>query len=713
MSIFVLSAIVNGLTSLILAVLVYLKSRKFFVNKIFIFFCLSVTLWSFFYFFWQIAVDKTSALFWSRALMGSAIFIPIFYLHFVHAFLEIKTERSKIIIILAYTFSLIFLIIDFTPYFIADVRPELSFPFWPTPAPLFNVFLPVWFFLVVYSTYLLVKFYKISSTIKKNQIKYILIGTILGYIGGSTNYFLWYGIPIMPYGNILASVYVGTVAYAIVKHHLMDIKIALRRSSVFLASVSLVIIMAAAIKYVFDNWFSYYSVFGRPLILITAVFIFPPLKNKFYGLANKYFFSSLYDSGEVIAALSERLRSTLTAEKIYEYIYGALAGAFHAKAFNILIYNEKTKRYTAQYNNDFNLDSKKGLPEDKVLTRMFIKKNQPIITEDADSMDELRGNKTIALLKKTGIEILAPLNVKDKTIGLIALGKKESGDMYNDDDLKVLETAGAQAAIALENALLYKESKNFGVKLEKEVERATRDLRQANEQLKKLDAAKSEFISIASHQLRTPLTVIKGYISMMLDGNFGVLTGPEKESLEKVFSSNERLIQLVENLLDVSRIESGQFEFSFKQADLNKLVADAADKLAGEAKEKNLILEYKPPAKPLPLLKLDQEKIKQVILNLIDNGIRYTKQGSVIITLELLKNKVKFCVSDSGMGIAPEDMINMFKKFSRGSGTSLVYTEGVGLNLYVARITIEAHQGKIWAESEGKGSKFCFELPAG
>ena len=110
---------------------------------------------------------------------------------------------------------------------------------------------------------------------------------------------------------------------------------------------------------------------------------------------------------------------------------------------------------------------------------------------------------------------------------------------------------------------------------------------------------------------------------------------------------------------------------------------------------------------------MDEEKIRQVVMNLIDNGIKYTKQGSVTIKLEQAEKKIIFSVADSGMGIRPEDMVNLFKKFSRGTGTSLIHTEGTGLGLYVARMMIEAHHGKIWAESdgEGKGSKFCFELP--
>ncbi|MDD4271466.1 MAG: ATP-binding protein [Patescibacteria group bacterium] len=493
----------------------------------------------------------------------------------------------------------------------------------------------------------------------------------------------------------------------------MDVKMVMRRYSVNLMSLTVILLLAITIRYISDLYFSQYSILIDFFILLASISAYPSIRNYFYHLSNKYFFSSLYDSSEVIAGLSDKLRSTLEAEKIYEYIFNTLSNAFHVKAFGVLTHKEEGKNYIIQYNQGFKIGGQNDFLEDEKLDKMFIKQNKIIVTEEVKRLNLFEKNPTVELLAKFKVEILAPLNVKDKTIGLIALGPKESGDMYNDEDLKVLEVIGAQAAIALENALLYKETKNFNIKLEKEVEKATRDLRKANVQLKKLDAAKSEFISIASHQLRTPLTVIKGYISMMLEGNFGELTKLELESLEKVFESNERLIQLVENLLNISRIESGRLQFDFKEVDLNKMVESVMEELSGNAKKKSLILQYKTPVKPVPIIKLDDEKIRQVVMNLIDNAIKYTKQGSVTVKLEQREKKIKFSVADSGMGIRPEDMINLFKKFSRGKGTSLVHTEGTGLGLYVARMMIEAHHGKIWAESdgEGKGSKFCFELP--
>ncbi|MEI6597023.1 MAG: ATP-binding protein [bacterium] len=567
---------------------------------------------------------------------------------------------------------------------------------------------------IIYTFSLLINNIKKVQGNYRLQLIYVLIGSAVGFLGGTTNHFLMLGFSwFPPFGSPLAGLYPLIFAFTMVKHRLMDIKLVMRRYSVYLISLSSILILATVAKYLVERYYVDYSDWIDLFILLISISVYPTVKNYFYRLANKYFFSSLYDSGEVIAFLSDKLRSTLEAEKIYEYIFDTLSNAFHVKAFGLLTHNEEKKIYILQYNQGFKIGAQANFIEDENLDKMFIKQNKIIVTEEVRRLGLFEKNQTIDLLLKLKVEILAPLNVKDKTIGLIALGAKESGDMYNEEDLQVLEVVGAQAAISLENALLYKETKNFNVKMEKEVEKATHDLRKANAQLKKLDMAKSEFISIASHQLRTPLTVIKGYISMMLEGNFGVLTKLEIESLEKVFLSNERLIQLVENLLNISRIESGRLQFDFKAVDLNNIIESVMEELSGTAKKKNLILQYKPPVKPMIKIKMDEEKIRQVVMNLIDNGIKYTKQGSVTIKLEQAEKKVIFSVADSGMGIRPEDMVNLFKKFSRGTGTSLIHTEGTGLGLFVARMMIEAHKGKIWAESdgEGKGSRFCFELP--
>jgi signal transduction histidine kinase len=339
--------------------------------------------------------------------------------------------------------------------------------------------------------------------------------------------------------------------------------------------------------------------------------------------------------------------------------------------------------------------------------------NNAVIIDELRETQYVKYRTTIEFLDKSGIEIIAPLIVKDKTIGIIALAGKETRESYNQEDIQVLEIVAANAAIAIDNALHYEEIRKFNIKLQQEVERATEDLIKANSRLKQLDQAKSEFVSIASHQLRTPLTVIKGYISMVLDGSFGPITPVLHDSLDKVFLSNERLIQLVENLLNISRIESGRLQVNKEIRSLDALVLGVVEELGVPARKKGLKLKYHSPSAHLPSVNIDEEKIRQVVLNLIDNAIKYTGKGEIRVSLEQVGHELKVSVSDNGMGIKKEDLPELFAKFTRGTGTALVHTEGTGLGLYVADQMIKVHGGKIWAESagEGTGSTFCFTLP--
>jgi signal transduction histidine kinase len=243
--------------------------------------------------------------------------------------------------------------------------------------------------------------------------------------------------------------------------------------------------------------------------------------------------------------------------------------------------------------------------------------------------------------------------------------------------------------------------------------RLREELEKAYFELEKLDKAKSEFISIASHQLRTPLTAIKGYISMMIEGSYGKISGLLKGKLTNVAESTERLIRLINSLLSVSRIESGKIEYNFEKNSLEHVIQGVIDILTLEARRKKIVLKWEKPEKPLPELLIDSDKIKDVILNLVDNAIKYTQEGSIHIKSQIKENFILTTITDTGSGMTEEEKEKLFQSFSRGTAGNEYYTEGSGLGLYIAKKFVEKHNGKIWVESEGrgKGSTFYMELP--
>jgi len=252
------------------------------------------------------------------------------------------------------------------------------------------------------------------------------------------------------------------------------------------------------------------------------------------------------------------------------------------------------------------------------------------------------------------------------------------------------------------------------VETREKIERLAEDLSKANARLKVLDQQKSEFVSIASHQLRGPLTAIKGYASMVVEGSFGPVDVKAKEAVRRIFESSLHLAKVVEDFLNVTKIEQGGMKFEFTKVDLKKLAVDTVAELKPNIERAGVAIAIGDNGEKEYYVLADFEKLRQVIANLIDNSVKYAPKGDVKIFIDKQKEsgKITLSITDNGMGIPKELENRLFEKFSRGEGVSKINTGGSGLGLYLAKEVIEAHQGKIWAHSagEGKGSTFFVEL---
>ncbi len=238
------------------------------------------------------------------------------------------------------------------------------------------------------------------------------------------------------------------------------------------------------------------------------------------------------------------------------------------------------------------------------------------------------------------------------------------------------------------------------------------NLEDANEKLQSLDKLKTEFLSLASHQLRSPLTAIIGYTSMLLDGSFGKISDKQKEAIDRVFQSSRHLSTTVEDLLNVSKIEQGGMQYVKVPFDFEKASGDLAKDLSVTAEKKGLKLTFETDGKSPYTVNGDMEKIRQVILNFIDNSIKYTKEGSINVLLSKNEGAIRLSIKDTGMGMTPEIKAKLFQKFARAEGGKM-NAGGSGLGLYLAKKIIEeGHNGKVGVDSEGmnKGSTFWMEL---
>lgn len=528
MSFYAVSALFNAVTSLILGTLLLSKNLKSRLFLVFTFFAYSVGGWSVFYFLWQITENESLAFLYVNLFMACAVFIPFFYFHFVTIFTK-QESKHVISIVMGYIFAGIFSGLSFTSYFIEGLNQRLHFEFWPVPGDFFLHFLFIWLVYILYGSTILVRSFLGSAGKYKSQIRLILIGMIVGYVGGITNYFLWYDIPIPPFGNILVSFYVIMVSYAIIKHQLFNLKVVIAEFIVFTLWI------LALVRLVLSE--SESDIFYNGLYFIAVVFI----------------------------------------------------GVF-------LIFN---------------------------------------VRKEVKAREEIQG-----------------------------LAKK---------------------------------------------------LEKSNQRLKALDKQKSEFVSIASHQLRSPLTAMRGYASMLTQGSFGKFPKKAEEPLNRIAESARLMAMAIEDYLSVSRIESGNMKYECTEFALPKRVEEVCDGLRKEAMGEGLLLTYTNRLDTDGLVYADEGKVQQILHNLINNSLKYTEKGSISVCVDNddQVETVRVHIIDTGIGMSEETRASIFQKFQRAKNANSVNVHGTGLGLFVAKKMAKDMHGDIqgFSPGEGKGSHFIFTLP--
>jgi signal transduction histidine kinase len=498
--------------------------------------------------------------------------------------------------------------------------------------------------------------------------------------------------------------FTGLCSYVIIKHRLFNFRRAVARSIAYA-----LLLLTLALLYGFVSFGASSLVFqdstvsrGQEafniVIAIILAFTFQPLRRFFERLTDRVFYRDRYDSQVVLSNIGKILASELMLEPLMDKTLQELCSNLRIETGQFMIFDEQRIYKVGHFG---------PLPKRLMVAPTTLKLRQAMLVAD-----ELEGGERKQIMEEHGVRISLMLRTREEFVGFLFLGDKLSGDIYSDQDLKLLEILASELAVAITNAKAYEEIEQFNITLQDRVNKATARLRVANRNLKELDKAKDEFISMASHQLRTPLTTIKGYISMMLEGDSGKVSREQKEFLDYAFEGAERMVALISDLLNVSRLSAGRFVIEKVPSDIVAVVSDEVRQLQSHAEAKQLTLKFIPPEHKLGQIMLDEGKTRQVIMNFIDNAIYYTKKGSITVSLEFDKQKVYLRVRDNGIGVPEAAKAKLFTKFFRADNAQVARPDGTGLGLYLAKRVVEDQGGTILFEStEGKGSMFGFSLP--
>ena len=523
MDVYTISAIINLVVAAFVGGIIWYKGQDRPVSNTFALFAFGIAVWSFGYILWRLSTTAQEALFWIRFFMAGAIYPPIFFFHFTLAFLKKQERFHQLFLYIGYSLMTFFFAANVTTsLFVTGTESILSFQYWPEPGSLFHPFLAIWLFYAGYAVFLLIRRYLNSTNEEtKTQLAYILFGVAVAYIGGMTNYFLWYDIKVPPIGTVSASIYLGSIAYAIAKYQLFNTKV------------------------IITEFFSWLLM----SVLIINVFL-----------------------------------STTTEQII----------------------------------------------------------------------------KNIVIVLLIGVSVYA--FVKS----------------------------------------VYRE-----VKAREEAEQLTEDLKELNQE-------KSRMLSIASHQFRSPLTSIEGYASMIQDGSCGEVPDYLQEPVDRILKSSQKLAHIVDDFLNISRIEDGRIDYNVKPADVAEATKAVVEETRGSIDEEKQRLQFETDESGGYPAKVDVGKFQQVITNLVDNAIKYTEEGNITVRVKRKHSSITIEVEDEGIGIDPADTDKIFSQFARADEAQEVNVSGSGLGLYIARQIVEAHDGEIWATSpgDGEGSTFHVKIPA-
>jgi len=712
---FTFSALLTSITTFLLGIFVLLKGRwEKRLYQTFALYCFSISLWS-------LCVTKFTPNFhdptglWGRFLHLGAILIPAFLVHFV---LEFLGEKNRKLLIVTYSVAAIFLIFNFfTELFIKGTvnKPAYSYP---NPTGVYALYFIFFILCVIYGLYKLFKASLIMGGIRRNQIRYLLWSSVLGYLGGLKNFMILIGLevfPIYPYGTYAIPFYTLVVVYAIVTYRLMDINVAITKGTVFAVVYAFVLGIPVGVGFwggtylsgrIGPNWW---------LVPVGIALLLATLGPAIYGFirrkAEATFFKQRQKYQENLIALGKRMTLTKDLRSLLILIIRSVTREIGISYARIYLLDRKANEYAREvcYGKERRRQFGDSILKDSPLVLALYKNKEvgPLLKEEIISYFQTNEpehlEKVEAQLRSMGAAILLPAFIGEELVAFLALGTKRSKEIYTPDDLAMFKILAGQAALAIENAQFYQELKESQATL--------------------LQAAKlssiGELAAGFAHQIDNPLGIISLGSQLCVRDikewlSRGNVPENDKKVLEEINDRMNRVISTAHRAADlVQRIRgyAKPSDSDFEATDLNSVMESALVLAQYQISRGGININRDIP-RDLPKIKGIGVQLEQVFLNMIMNACEAMagKKGELGISARVAKecpDSVEVVVLDNGHGISKENLNRIFDLFFTTKGP-----QGTGVGLSIAHRIIKDHGGEISVESKvGEGTKFTVHLP--
>jgi len=639
-------------------------------------------------------------------LYASAILIPPLYMYFTFSLIN-KVKQRKKELVLAFAGSAIFLFLLPTKLFMRDVLPKSIFRYYDDPGPLCLVFLLFFMLIPLYSLGTLLAESKKKGGLRFLQLQYVAVASVVGFIGGGSTFLLAFNIPVPPYPLILFVFYPLIITFAIVRYRLMDINVAITRTSIFVFVYTLVLGLpfvlstsgkATLIRFLGSLWWL------APLVLMAFLgtvgpFVYIYLKNRAEAILLRE--QRRYHAALKNAAVDlTRIRSL---QKLLDFIVETIAESVKITHTAVYFFNEKSNCFILKSGVRFPSGLPGSILKENPLITWLQKNKESLVYEELKRKSEEDSDPAVIKLEKQlkslNAAVVVPCFLEKRLLDIIIIGDKLSGDFYTQEDIDNFTALAAEAALATENAQLYE-------KIENEVKERTQELVQTQKQLVQAEklATMGTLAGGVAHEINNPLTAILTNAQILLE------TGQyDKESLEMIEEATKRCRTIVQKLMAYAK-KPAEATMVYEM-DLRDVVANAVSFLKFQLEQENITAEILASEKAYQV-KGNHNELEQVITNLVLNAkdaIRKVKKnGRIDLVLSENENWVTLSIQDEGAGIPAAIMGRIFDPFF----TTKDVGKGLGLGLSICQSIIDKHKGKIAVESkENKGSTFTVYLP--
>ncbi|MFA5125285.1 MAG: ATP-binding protein [Patescibacteria group bacterium] len=714
------SCLIASVSTFILGLLVYLKNRRSLLNIMWALFEFSISLWCFSQFIESTIITPHWALFWNRLMFLGIIFIPICFFHATVLLLEQKTKILPFVYGIGFCFVL-FLSPPFSDLFIKDVVLRPYFGYYTSPGVLYSFFMAFFGLTVIYAFVLMFNnLYRVTG-IKRQQLKYVLIGSGIGFVLGSCNFLPAYNLSTSPYINYLFAFCNVPILYGIIRYRLMDVRLIATRSGIFVATYSLILGTPLLIIYFWQN--ELVVLFGSSWWIVPFLFsttlatLGPFLYIYFDSKAENRLLREQKNYQNILRGASSGMIRIRNLDLLLKLIVYVITKIVRIKHSIIYLLNEEGSFYvlkTMRAARGVSIATK-AIDMGSPLIWQLNKDKEPLVTEEFIIRLKEGSQNTILLslveqLTQLNAALIVPSFVEDRLIGILVLGEKRSGKMYSQDDLAVFSVLANQAALAIENAQFYEEIRKTQESLFQAEKMAT---------IGTMADGLSHQINNRFHALSLiagdSLDVIKNYDCSQCSEKTKQIFNDLKNSLERIQANVLQGGEVVKGLLKYSRPGQGGFErVSFKD-----VLDGAVEMVSYKIKLREIDLIRDIPSN-LPCLNANIVQLQEVFFNLIDNAYDAIKERQAYLNEEGYRGRIEISamtdqtcihvnVQDNGIGIKTEDVKKLYTPFFTTKATS---RKGTGLGLYVIEKIIASHSGQLKIDSVYRsGTCFTVSLP--